>query len=905
VYWCGTVLSTDFATNPDSFECGINSSCPSNIGDPLTTVRDANINSFAYSDPAGVGPPQNWFVQGGTTTPFHYEMGVKGEYGAPRDFSGEVPQKFATWVNGLTPGRYYVRAWVFRYVQSALDGSTFQEYSFDVSPKEWAGDVTLPLDLRLSSWVNKTVYFHNLPGEIQTDGINTGAAFLTGALVDANGLKWAWNVTTLPLCTAVGGGDVPAGHCNDIANGFPFVDGWDFQAYHANPLDPTATNANCNTPGAIEFGRCNLQLWGINDTWVGANYGIPSGTYQVKAYALGYVQQTTESVSVTLSGNPTQISDHLYRGVGFNLTAFSIDWERPRVNRNWVWGVVQQAGGIGAASDIEIGILQNSTLVSEECTGCDAGSAQGPYGGYGHPYTEFGNYGLDQDSSTYFKEADGGGRNINPTDNAQGAFFGLETPYPLVGGFQSAAGTQCDPQGISVVSCAGHPANQIDGFHYGFTRGHDTNAWDGGISWTHASHFDSGSYSFQGWTYGYIQDKTFNVYALKGQVADIKINLIVGVNVTLDVLFKKEGLITGTPYNMSARVRLFNDQGVLVGEWESSEGAYVTGDGTVTAADNTAQFQLGPHGNQGFTYLPGGTKLLHLKIASFPALSGDYGDPVFAGFANGVGDWEVDTVDLSAYPNAGILGYPDYTGGWTAEIDTVPIYRNNTGIWDCQPDQIGTTCANSADSLSGLDAGFVHYYPPVTGLLMGESYHIIPGTTATSGISLTEDGALGSEGPGHTMAYNHLGPYSQQGVWQITNAHLSGEASGEFEVDQNGFVSGNTLAFTWSNEFRPLSWGAISVTGASGASWNFYTYDGYYEMFLPSSTTAGTYSFSITAPGYTSQTWSVSVSPGQTGTGQNVYLEQSNIPVPEFSGLAIVAVSALAASLYLLRRRRR
>ena len=54
------------------------------------------------------------------------------------------------------------------------------------------------------------------------------------------------------------------------------------------------------------------------------------------------------------------------------------------------------------------------------------------------------------------------------------------------------------------------------------------------------------------------------------------------------------------------------------------------------------------------------------------------------------------------------------------------------------------------------------YYPPVNGLLMGESYHIIPGTTATSGISLTEDMALSSNFVGHTMAPNHLGPYSQR-----------------------------------------------------------------------------------------------------------------------------------------------
>ena len=151
---------------------------------------------------------------------------------------------------------------------------------------------------------------------------------------------------------------------------------------------------------------------------------------------------------------------------------------------------------------------------------------------------------------------------------------------------------------------------------------------------------------------------------------------------------------------------------------------------------------------------------------------------------------------------------------------------------------------------------------------------------------------------------NHLGPYSQEGVWQIAGTHNSGEASAIFEVDLNGFISGNVLAFTWSNEFRTLSWGAIMVTGASGTNitgLNFYTYDGVYEAFLPT----GAYSFTIATPGYAPQSWTVSISPGQTATGQNIYLEQNNVPVPEFTGVTFVALSAFAASLYLLKRRRR
>ena len=166
-------------------------------------ITGAENNLLRYPDPQGVGPAQNWFVNGGTTDPFHFEMGAKGEYGAPQEYDGHVPQIFATWTNGLTPGRYYVRAWAFRYVQAALDGSTFQEYSFDVTPQEWAGDVTLPIDLRLSSWVNKTVHFHNMPGTLTTDGINTGANWLTGGLWDANGNMFAWNTTYLPVPESV------------------------------------------------------------------------------------------------------------------------------------------------------------------------------------------------------------------------------------------------------------------------------------------------------------------------------------------------------------------------------------------------------------------------------------------------------------------------------------------------------------------------------------------------------------------------------------------------------------------------------------------------------------------------------------------------------------------------------
>jgi hypothetical protein len=504
---------------------------------------------------------------------------------------------------------------------------------------------------------------------------------------------------------------------------------------------------------------------------------------------------------------------------------------------------------------------------------------------------------------------DGGGRNVLAQPFSQGthdAFFGLEATYAFVGGYT----------GGSFGFLTAKNLNKINFATPGLTI---------------SSYFNEGQYNLRAYTYGYVQDKDFTAYGMNGQVADMKVNLLIGVNVTLDVLFKKESILTGTLNNMSARVRLFDDAGQLVATWMSSEGVYVDRSGHAIGANgmcnngcesppNISEEPLYPFKTDGgdnaagmtpssglkpYNFLPGNTTLLHLLMAGFPIFPATgkgiggtsfFGDPVFL---PGGCDFEIacypGMYGQYPFPNDGILGAPDYTGGWTAEVDFVNWYANNS---------MHQAFTNQIDTTGGAVGPFPQYYPPVQGLLMGESYHIIPGTTATSGISLTEDGALDAKGlgfVGHTMAPNHLGPYSQQGVWQIDNAHLSGEASAIFEVDLNGLISGNALAFTWSNEFRPLSWGLVSVVGANGASWNFYTYDGVYEAYL----TPGTYKFTISSPGYAAQTFSVVVSPGQSGTGQNLYLEQSNIPVPEFSAIGIVAFSALAASLYLLRRRRR
>jgi hypothetical protein len=674
-------------------------------------------------------------VKGGTTDPFHFQFGSKQQYGAPRDLDGHVQQVFATWVNGLTPGRYYLRAWVFRYVQSDVDGVSFKEYAFDVTADEWAGDVSVPVDLTLSSWVNETVYFHNLPNTQTTSTINTGAGYLYGALQDSNGILRSFNVTSLGFSNSTG---------TYRHNGYSTV--LKKQPSIGDPNDPSGANSI-----ALQTGYANIQFWGINDTWNGENYGIPPGTYNPIPWATGYVQSGPIQVSITLSGNPTGISDHLYRGAGFALTVYSVDWENPAVARNWVWN----------GQEIDVGFYQSNAFfdVFGEEPAFMANVALG--GGC----TQFGNRplcsgsNLFQNSATNFVPVNGGGQNFAPNDGANFAFFGEEGEYQNVGGYADF-----------VLA----PFNTIPRSSFAYLP----------------TAFSAGQYDLRAWSYGYVQANNVSVYVQPGQVANVKINLIIGVTLSLDVVFRQVRIATQLPADTSTRVRFFDESGRLVAEWMSSEGVYVTGIGDVKAADGTSGAAFGAGDSSGpgrssTNYVPAGTTTFHIRTAGLPLVPSTgskitrlyYGDPVFRTpnqlyRKRGGISFELDEMVYPYFLNAGILGHPYYNGGWTVEVDMVNWHTSST-----------------------------LYFPPPDGLLVGESYHTIPGTTAISGLSYTEDAAVSSTFVGHSMVANHLGPYSQIAFWLLLAPPSGGTSSGAFEIyigqSSNQIPEFQTLALVW------------------------------------------------------------------------------------------------------------
>lgn len=640
----------------------------------------------------GVGPaqfwwidPNGWFTNGGGSRGFIFRFGAKGFFGAPTEIDGHVPQALATWINGLVPGRYYVRAFVNGYVQTEADGETFTEYSFDVAAREWPGNAFISLDLRKGGVVEKTIWFHDLKKTLQPSPVPSDRRIAV-ELRDLQNRLVAFNFTL-----------IPAGQTRSTL----LLNGLGMAGYLLS----------------TKWSLFGFRGFGYED------YGIRAGIYKLFVYVRGYLEDEPETVTVGVGGL-TRVSNHAYRGAVFSVSVRTIDWQKPPVERPWKWpGETMYVHFSGPA-------LPN-----------------GPY------------FTLTQIANT-----------------------------PLVGPVEH------------------------DGYEYP-----DDSLVAGSIP----GGYQAGTYSITAYTYGYVQKNSFQVHAAPGAVSDIKLDLVIGASILLTLKFRKESIFSSVPFNMSLRIRIFNQAGELVG-------AYVTSPVSAgTGVRDTAGRML--------WYVPSLTETFEVEIAGIPDL---YSDPVFGYYGQAP---------------RGILGFPYYTGGFSIEIDGINWYR---------PTQ---------------------FYPPAAGLLMGESYHLIPGHPA---------GPLGWTGFASLLPDNYLGPFAQSTVWSVHNAHLGGEASAVFALDLNGYLSGDIFGLTWSDELRTLSSVNIRASGKTRV-FSSRSIDGFYELYLP----AGSYFVDVTAwskdQSYRSYRIGVSVSAGSFVQGINVYLQRSEIPIPEMAGLKLLIVPAV------------
>ncbi len=127
-----------------------------------------------------------------------------------------------------------------------------------------------------------------------------------------------------------------------------------------------------------------------------------------------------------------------------------------------------------------------------------------------------------------------------------------------------------------------------------------------------------------------------------------------------------------------------------------------------------------------------------------------------------------------------------------------------------------------------------------------------------------------------------------------------------FEMDKGASISGFVWTKNWMNDYRAASWITISATSGSGTK-STESRDGAYSIsgLKPDTWTV---TGELTPPGgdagYVSESMTVTTTWGAGAGGNTFYLEESGIPIPEFPTAILALISALAASLFLMRWRR-
>ncbi len=589
---------------------------------PLTTAPTFKDPFGLYN---GVGPAQSWWVDplgspnpssflGSSSSEFVFQFGAKGAYGAPAKFSGMVPQIFATWTDSLSPGKYYVRAFLNGYIQSSIDGTQFIDYSFEVSDG-YSRDVYLPIDLERSIAFNVTVHFHDLAGTIQAAPIGgpDPRRFLVAEAFARDGTLTAFNFTQVTATNS---------QTSVLLNGLGM----------AGPTvlpDPRAQ---------MKYSLAKYR--GIYD------YGLPTDTYTIRLYMRGYIQalppatsfdELDEPLFLTASIGSGELfaSTHMYRGGAINTTEFSVDWERPAVPRNWVWNdtsVSTLVYDVASRNFVDVIYFWNAKQNQWQIPKQNSDFKSLPYLGW----------------KTIF----GPGSSLLVTNgSALIDRFGPDILNP-----------------ISLDQSQDMATNVFleENFHVGFlysSSSYRTQAFRSNLA------IYPGIYAVNVWTYGYVQDNVASLGDLGnvlvsvswlGAIADTNVQLITGVNLTIRMIFKSENILAGIPFNSSVRIRVFDEGDTLIAAATvfSDAGTIVPGSNAGFFADGTKILQ---------TPIPAGTKTL--EYVDLAGLAG-YVEPSTGGVS-------VQRATLFS-PDHGIWGNSDhpgaYVGQWLVMVDVVNWY---------------------------------------------------------------------------------------------------------------------------------------------------------------------------------------------------------------------------------------
>ncbi len=621
----------------------------------------------------GVGPAQVWWVDprgnldqntglGSSTSEFTFQFGSEGVYGVPTKFSGMVPEIFATWTDSLSPGTYYIRVFLNGYVQTTLDGTTFVDYSFTV-PGIGPYNTNIPIDIVQTCGINITIHFHNDPAtlvEAPIGGPDPARYLIAEAFARDNSLA-GFNFTQVSSSKS---------EMSILLNGLGMAG------------DPLHISRDPRAP--IKYSLARYR--GAYD------YGLPTDTYTVRIFMRGYIQALPPATSFDELDQPLSVSisvgtcllfasTHMYRGGSINATVTSTDWERPRVERNWVWNdtsVNILVYDISSQNFIDVINFWNAKNEQWSIPKQNSMFTNLPWSGW---LTEYG------PGASYLMT------------NGSVIVDSLGPDFPNI--------PSADPAN-SMTTFDFLQENIHEGFLFNFTS-YRLPSFRSNLA------IYPGTYALNGWTYGYVQENVVtlgdlgNVYVAVpwlGQMADTHLNLIVGVNLTVSVLFKSEKIISGTPYNMSVRIRIFDDQDRLVAATTS----FTSDAGILLPSSNVGFFANGKKIiNQA---LPAGTTLLTYKD-----LAGQFSYVEPSSATSRIRSATLFSPDHGIWGSGAYAG--SYFGSWTVMVDFVNWYRPTVA------------------------------YPPAPALLQGESPYFFPynhlGPYAQNGFTLILNAPLSGE----------------------------------------------------------------------------------------------------------------------------------------------------------------
>lgn len=199
-------------------------------------------------------------------------------YNGSRDLDGHIPQESAGYVAGISPGTYYIRVWVNGYIQPSASNEYALKRDCAVSFSQNEQHRRIDLPLEKSGILMVTVHFLNSTQTRQSYVLFSGK--LTVEAYDIDDVLWASNSISVKV----------------------------------GPNSAT------------------VELTGPAGT--GKGYGLPAGTYTIKATFPGYIQEPDEH-KITIGGGNSLTSFQMLLLGRLSLTVFSVNWQRPPTVIPW------------------------------------------------------------------------------------------------------------------------------------------------------------------------------------------------------------------------------------------------------------------------------------------------------------------------------------------------------------------------------------------------------------------------------------------------------------------------------------------------------------------------------------------------------------------------------------------